>query len=207
VLAQLGRHQRQVERRVDLLLGRPGHARPVVHREQAVLVELEASLQGTVAQRDVVGLRPGEVLQRGTEALGRDEPKVGLVAVIEEDARLGVATPEDASDGWRAREPVHDLRRSAGGKDVDVTARLAASTQAAHGLDGGMRCPRAQVLDQGRGHPVGVGKQVPTREASALVERLENEFLLLGAHPLDRAQTAGAGRGLHSSRVEMPSVR
>ena len=61
--------------------------RALVQRaEQSVLVQLEALLDGAVAQRDVVGLGSGEVLHRGAAALSRHEPHIGLIPAPEAHA-------------------------------------------------------------------------------------------------------------------------
>ena len=71
ILAKLRRHPRESEGLVDAFLGVAGKPRVVGGAEQAVLVELQPSVERAVAQRDVVRLRSGEVLQRGAAALGR----------------------------------------------------------------------------------------------------------------------------------------
>src|SRR5690606_29119155 len=67
VLAQLRRDPRESERRVDLLLRLARE--PPAPVEEAVLVQLEAARLGDAAQRHVVRLAPGEVAERGAEAL------------------------------------------------------------------------------------------------------------------------------------------
>ena len=81
-LAQLRRHPVEAERRVDVFLALAGDAHVVGDPEQAVLVQLEAEADRAVAQRDVVRLRAGEVLQRGAAAVGGDEAQVGLEAAL-----------------------------------------------------------------------------------------------------------------------------
>ena len=66
--------------------------------EQPVLVEPHAALERAIAQRDVVRLRAGEVLQRGAAALQRHQAQVGLIAAANQHARLGVALAEHAFD-------------------------------------------------------------------------------------------------------------
>src|ERR1051325_4334083 len=68
--AQLRRNPVEAKLGVDLLLGLARHAaRPL---EQAVLVELVAVLLGDLAELDVVGLGPREVLQGGAVGRGLD---------------------------------------------------------------------------------------------------------------------------------------
>ena len=79
--AQFGRHPLEAERRVDVLLALAGDAAVVVDPVEAVLVQLEAESDRAVAQRDVVRLRPGEVLHRRAAALGgrRAEGRPGIL--------------------------------------------------------------------------------------------------------------------------------
>src|SRR5262245_32407883 len=95
IFAKLRRHPRQPERRVDLGLGRSGNAHIVIRSKDAVFVELQPKAHGSIAQGDVVRLRACEVLERGAVALWWDEAQVGLKAVQEEDAALGVALRQD----------------------------------------------------------------------------------------------------------------
>ncbi len=71
ILAQLGRDPLEAERFVDAFLCLAGDFLVAFDAEQAVLVQLEAQADRAVAQGDVVGLRAGEVLQRGAAAVGR----------------------------------------------------------------------------------------------------------------------------------------
>ncbi len=70
----------------------------VLRVEQAVLVQLPAAFERAIAQRDVVRLRAGEVLQRGAALVGRDDAQVGLEAAAQQHAGLGVAVAEHALD-------------------------------------------------------------------------------------------------------------
>ena len=119
-LAQLRRHPVEAERGVDVLFALAGDAAVVRDAEQAVFVQLEAEADRAVAQRDVVRLGSGEVLQRGAAALGRHEPQVGLEPALEEDARLRLAVAEHALDRRVGDEVVHQrgpARRWRAGRD------------------------------------------------------------------------------------------
>ena len=84
VFAQLRRNPGEAQRFVNFFFGRAGHAlvrRPT--REQAVFVQREAHLQRALAQRDVVFLAAGEILQRRAvafRAAARADPPAGLRA-------------------------------------------------------------------------------------------------------------------------------
>ncbi len=210
VLAQLGRHERQAERVVDVLLrSRPPPAAPSSMRYRPYSFSLKPALDGAVAQRDVVRLRAGEVLQRGAEALARHEAQVGLEPAAQQHARLGFAVREDALDEAVAGEGVHQRRRCAGGEDVEIAARLAAAAQAADRR----RCRRrARARAASRPgprryralRPSAGGRRRGARSSSAL--RIQR--LLLRAHALER-RAAGrrAPRASRSSSVRMPSSR
>ena len=77
-----------------------------------------------VAQRDVVRLRAGEVLQRGAAALGWHQAQIGLEAAAQQHARLGVAVRRARArpSGW-PMNAVHQRRRRR------PTARMSRSPQ------------------------------------------------------------------------------
>ena len=69
IFTQFRRDPRKSDRFVNALLGVPGNAALIVLAEYAVLVDLQAQSGGHRTGADVVSLRSGEVLQRGTELL------------------------------------------------------------------------------------------------------------------------------------------
>ena len=155
ILAQLRRNPGEAERLVDRLPRvSPATALVVVDAEQPVFVQLEAEADRAIAQRDVVRLRAGEVLQRGAAALGGDQPQVGLEAAAEEHARFRVAvrrararpagssTKSSISDaGRRRRRGCRGRRRcrsrAAGCRPASIAASGRALAQVA------TRAPRA----------------------------------------------------------------
>ena len=160
-------------------LGRAGD-RLVVGVEQAVLVQLPAALERAVAQRDVVRLRAGEVLQRGAALLGRDDPQVGLEAAAQ-SARwpwcrrgrararpAGSCVKASASDGVGAAR-----------EDVEVAAGLGAAPHAADRGDLGAGRVLLQVRDERVGHLGRARQQVTAGVALPLFDRLEDQLLLL----------------------------
>ena len=78
ILAELWRDEEQTERTIDLRLRASRNASLVAYPEKSVIVQFEAPLQCPVPEGDIVWLRPGEVLQRRTAALGRDDSEIGL---------------------------------------------------------------------------------------------------------------------------------
>src|SRR5690606_27397614 len=99
------------------------------------LVQLVAPADRTVAQRDVVRLRSGEVLLRGAEALTRHQAKIRLEASPQQHAGSGLAVCEHALDETIRRERLHQGGWGPGGNDVDVAAGFAAAAQAPDGMD------------------------------------------------------------------------
>ena len=115
----------------------------VVDAIEPVLVQLQSALDRAIAQRDVVGLGAGEILECGAEALARDDPQVGLEAAPEPDARFSVAMGEHALDEAVSGEAsISGAAVAAGGQDVEIAARLAAAAEAADGHD---LAPRARA--------------------------------------------------------------
>ena len=94
----------------------------------------------------------------------------------------------------------------AGGEDVEVAARFAAAAKAAHRRDVGVRARSSRSsATSAADDVVGLGHEAPAGEALALLERLEDERLLLGAHALQRADAALARRALEI--VERPDLQ
>ena len=87
------------------------------------------AFERAIAQRDVVRLRAGEVLQRRAAALGGNEPKVHLEAAADEDARLRGAVAEHALDQGKLRERLHDAERGGILAGLDGVARMSRSPQ------------------------------------------------------------------------------
>ena len=93
ILAQLGRDLGQPERLEQLGLGLAGDRSAVAC--QGIFVEREPAGQGPLAHRDVVRLRPGEIVQGERELGVLDPPQVALHAVGQPDARLGRPVGQD----------------------------------------------------------------------------------------------------------------
>ena len=185
--------RRETERRVDALFVVAGDARVVVDAKEPVLVQLEAALDGAIAQRDVVGLRAGEVLQRGAEALARDEPQVGLEAAPEQHARLGFAVGEHPLDELVAGEGLHERAGRAGREDVEVAAGLAAAPQAADHRDLGVgACSRARRRGRGVSEASAISRRPVNRRCSSSALRICASFFA----PIPSSRGCGRRGGL-----------
>ena len=76
ILAQLGLDVRQAEQRVDLLLGLEAVRLAGRVLEDAVLGDVQPLAHRHLAERRVVVLGAGEVLEQVAERLGRDDPQI-----------------------------------------------------------------------------------------------------------------------------------
>ena len=103
---------------------------------------------------------------------------------------------QDALHELVAGERVHQRRRGAGGEDVEVAAGLAAAAQAADRRDVGVGRVLAERGDERGGRLVRFGHQPAAGRARPLLERLQDEGLLLRAHALEAAQPSLARRAL-----------
>ena len=156
-------------------------------------------------------LGAGEVLHRGAPAFRGHEPQVGLVAAQQADAALGVAMPEHPFDPGQFEERAHQGGRLVRGyrrayrEDVDVSARLASSAQAAdrHELDVG--CAFAEVSRELGGNRCRIGQQVTPGVFLPLFERLEDQRFLLRAHAAQLPQAPFPRRGREI--VQRPDVQ
>ena len=168
-----------------------------VDLEQAVFVQREPEIQRPLPQRDVVGLRSGEILHRRAARLGRDQPQIRLIPLPQQHARLRLALTQDAVHQLVRHERRHHIVApvvDAADEDVEVAAGLAAAAQAADDVDGRAGRALAQVCGQRVGDRRGIGQQVTPRMRLLLGDGLQDELFLLRAHPLDRPQRPGRGR-------------
>ena len=166
----------------------------VVGVEQAVLVQLPAALERAIAQRDVVRLRAGEVLQGRAALIGRDDAKVGLEAAAQQHAGLGAAIGEHALDhagsGVKASASVVSAPLARMSRSPLVSAPRRTLPTVAISAAGRVFL---QIRDQRVGHLGRARQQVTAGEALPLFDRLKNQLLLLAAHALDAANAAGLG--------------
>ena len=145
VLAQLGRDPRQPEALVDLLLGRAAQRLAGRVVEDPVLGDVQPAAHGRLAQRHVVGLRAGEVLQQVAELVGLDDAQVDVEARVR--ARRGrrcrrARRPLDHVELGEGRQQRRGI--AGGGDDVEVLDGVGQAARAAGQLDAPRRGVRAQ---------------------------------------------------------------
>ena len=132
VLTQLRRDVRVAEPLVDLLLVDRGDDLAALDLGDAVLGDRQPTSLDFLAQRDVVILRAGEVLQQVPVALRRDHTQVEAETLVRDDRRLRRAFRRDLGDPRQLREVVDQrlgIVRSR--DDVQVADRLLAPPRAA----------------------------------------------------------------------------
>ena len=194
ILAQLGRDEAEAEGRVDLLLGPAGQPLAGVGAEDPVLVQLQPAAHRPLAQADVVVPGPGEVLQRGPEALRREGAQVHLETGGEHDARLRVAVAEDLLHVGVGDEGLRQGPRVAEHDEVEVSDALPAAAERAHRLH--PRGPVAlEVARQARDDGLCFRKKEPALGAAPVVQPLADLRLFLLLHPGQRPEAA-VGDGL-----------
>ena len=100
-----------------------------------VLADLETAADGVLAQRDVVRLRAGQVLQQVPERARRDHPQLDPRPVVGDAGDLGLASLLDRGHPVVGDEGVHHLGRRGGrGDQVDVLGGLGVPAEAARDL-------------------------------------------------------------------------
>jgi len=135
VLAQLGRNVVEVERVVDFLFAGRGDDHVVLEPHQRVLRECEAALDGALPQGDVVVLRSGEILQRGTVAGARQQPDIHLEIVAERKRNFVLSAGVQLVDQRQCRDVLHcgrdhiGLAGWTGGEQVEIADSFASAAQ------------------------------------------------------------------------------
>ncbi len=130
VFAQFGRNVGQADRAVHRFLAVPGDA--LCAAEHAVFVDLQAELLRDAADRDVVRLGAGEVVQRRAVALLRHDAQVDLHAAFEQHAGARVAGGIYLGHFVIGREALHHRAvRRGSDQDIQVADGLAHAPEAA----------------------------------------------------------------------------
>ena len=189
ILAQLGRDPLQTKPSVDLFLGRTRDGVATSDGSKPVLGETQALASCSLAQRHVVRLRTGEVLQERAPLRRLDHPQIDLHPVVQHDRGLRVAKRRDVLHTRVLGKTLEERRRVVrGGNEIDVADRLLATTQRAGDLGRHTAGLGTQHRDERLGSLECVVEQdhVLTRTAPGL-QGLENPGLLLLAEPLQLA--------------------
>ena len=135
ILAQLGRNPVHAQALVDL-----GFVAAVQHLARvdllyAVLADLQPGAHGRLAQRHVVVLGAGQVLQQVAEHLRLDHAQLDAAAVMRDAGQLRVPAGLDLGHPLGPRQGVTDHGRPPGGDhQVDVLCRVGEPAQAAGDL-------------------------------------------------------------------------
>ena len=210
VLAELGRDPRVAEALVHGLLGLVREDLARLGVLDAVLGDRELPADGLLAQRHVVLLRAGEVVEQVAVRLGRDDAEVEAQAVARDHRRLRPALGDDLVDPRELREVVDQRDRVGGrGDDVEVPHLLLEAADAASLAD--LVCGRvlAEVGDDGS-H----GRERAAEERLLLDlllrrgQRLEDVLLGFRAEPGERAELLASRRpssGRRASRRRAPA--
>ena len=133
VLAQLRRDEGVAEERVELLLVAEGLHLARLDHGDAVLGDREPAPLRLLAQRDVVLLRAGEVLEQVAVALRRDDAEIEPEPLLGDHRRLGVAVGDDLEHPRQRRRSARSARP---GRWRSRSRRGRGTSRA-----GGARCP------------------------------------------------------------------
>ena len=196
-LAQLGLDPREAELRVDLLLGRAAQRLAGRVVEDAVLRHVQPALHRGLAQRHVVLLRAGEVLEHVAELVGLDDLEVDRHARVGRHARAGVARGVDGLDDRQLCQRPHERGGIGGGGDhVEVLDGVGLAPQRAGDLDPLGARGGAQRVDDLVGDRQRAREQHARRRATVEAGRelLDQLLLDLGAEAAQVAQLLLLGR-------------
>src|SRR5262245_8855940 len=127
ILAQFRRNPREPETSINVFFCGARDPLVVLDSEETVLVQFQTEPDRAITERDVVGLRAGEILQRRAAAVRGHEPQIDLNTSAKKHTRLGVSAAQHAFDEAMFDEGIHDGRIRTGGEDIDVAAGVAAA--------------------------------------------------------------------------------
>jgi len=202
VFAEFRRDHRQVEGLVHRPFGLAGYplslatgglgigvvgSRQVADVERAVLVEAHVALEGVGPQADVVFLAPREILDRGTELVGVDDPEVDA-APAGPDCGLGRAGLDDGLDAvgvGKGRDGGLGVAR--GDEDVDVPDGGLPATQRSGDLAAFDRVESAQPVEEVVGDRSRGAQQLSALGLPGERDVLEDVLLGLRSEPLHLA--------------------
>ncbi len=152
IFAHFGRHPVHLEGGVNLFFGCGGDGGLVVEAGESPFAQCVTHFQGALAERNVVGLGAGKVLERRTVALGGQQADVNLEASGDVEADLVFALGNyvvNAGIGGDVLDGGFSVLRGAGrtgDEQVEVAGGFAATAQGTGGSD---------ALDAGEGQQIG----------------------------------------------------
>ena len=190
VFAEFGRNPGVAKAFVDFGFAGPGYTLIIFDREEAVFVERETLANGGGAERDIVLLAAGEVLQGSSEVFRTEGANVHLQAVeAEKDAGFVGAFAEH----FLCLRMMDDVvqggdRVGTGDEDVEVADRVAATAEAAGGFDAFNPGERPEFLRQFPGDTDAIGKKEAARAFSVSLNGAEDFFFEFGTHAGESAE-------------------
>src|SRR6516225_5302777 len=194
VLAQLGGNPSETQLDVDFLFGLTGQ--DFLSLEQAVLGELPAAPLGTVAQRHVVLLRTGKILQCRAVRLRREHADVHLQTVRKLGARFILALDQNLAYAREFQEVVGETSQVATcNQQVKVANRLTTAAQGACGCNVLHAAELAKIGVQFLRQLRNRIQSEASRNSVQSFDGLQNVLLRFFIHSGEFAQSAGLGRG------------
>ena len=150
VFAQLGRDEIQLEFRINLFFGAPGHALFTLQSSQGIFVERKSHVIGAPAQGHVVLFRPGKIKQGSAEVFFFEHSNVDLQSILQREADLVFSVRQRLIDAGKCKdvlgERVHVLLRRVaigkGDKQIEIAHGLFAPSQRARRRNGCDRLSR-----------------------------------------------------------------
>ncbi len=180
VLPQLGWDVGVAEVGVELLLVGGRELLAGLGVRDRVLRDREAPAHRVLAQRDVVVLRAGEVLQQVPVRLGRDDAQVEPEPLVRDHGRLRVALRDDRGDVVPGGEVLDQRGRIRRGRDhVEVAEGLAAAARRARLGDLHRGRMPSQLLDELEQDGQPVAEQAPRLAWVLRLLRERSQDLLL----------------------------
>ncbi len=199
ILAQFRRDVRQPDCGVHRFLRLPGDA--LVAAEHAVFIDFQPALLPQFAHRDIVGFRPGEIMQCRAVALLGHDAHIHLNARVQHHARARLASGQNLPDFGIGEEALHHLRGGGGGdQNIDVADSLAHAAETARQHDPPHARAPAQIIGVRVRVLRGNRELVAPRALQMRLDSLQDIELGFFAEPRQRAQPAVARRAVELLR-------
>ncbi len=208
ILAQFGRNGIELELAIDLIFGCAGNALVIVQAKQPVLAQREPHAQRTLAQRDVVVLRSGEVLHRRAIGFRRQGAHIHLHSFAQFETHFVVAFGQYFDDSRKAQnffdQPstllVINTARP-GDQHIEITHRLPSAAQRTGRRNLLNPFDMLQMLGQLLRGSIGFVKQEATGNAPVVLDRFQDFLLALFAEARQFAKFAFARKFLHAGKI------